>query len=167
MAASTLVLLQQVEQQIKLSCALVPPTGIGLTLEDFFASDPQRRRRTLGHMAHLLREEQLFRPDFEERLSRFVHRRNEFVHNLWADNWRGSSQTSGLPSKDELERVRTFIADLIADAIFVRSIFRGLQLALMPPEAIAASQDSAVQSPFDSWVRYIPDLKEVLREEEE
>ncbi|MFQ5852247.1 MAG: hypothetical protein ACE5JU_16900 [Candidatus Binatia bacterium] len=164
MAGGTLIFLQQVEQQIKLCCAMIPLQGLNLTLEDFFSMDPQRRRQTLGHLARVLRENELFNSDFEKTLIDFVNRRNAFVHNLWVEDWRGRSEISGLPSKAEFERIHTFIAQLIKDARYVRNVFRGLQYELMPREIIEAQRDDERPGAFSSWAKYIPGFQEVLRE---
>ena len=85
MAGGTLVLLQQVEDAIKLCVAALDIKGIDLTIADLLSDDASRRRKTLGQLAKALKITGAFSEEFVDRLDKFVGMRNTFIHNLWIE----------------------------------------------------------------------------------
>jgi len=164
MTGGTVIFLQEVEQQIKLCCAAIRLKGLKLTFEDFLSTDPSRRKKTLGQLIQALKQNGIFVPEFEERLTNFVNSRNEFIHNLWVEQGRHASNVSGLPPKEEFKAIYEFIQSLIREAHYIRNVFRGFQYDLMSGAEVINNLDKDTSSPFRRWAKYIAEFREVLRE---
>lgn len=169
MAGGTLIFLQMVEFQIKACCAQVSLKGLELTWDDVFSPDPSRRKKTLGQLARALKRSDAFDPEFEDRLTKFVNSRNQFIHNLWAEQLfeeaRRNDRTSGLPSKEQFEGIYEFIRSLIIEAYYMQNVFRGFFYELA--RARYPEIEKKETFPLRSWTRYISEFREVLRKKPE
>jgi hypothetical protein len=172
MAGGTLIFLQMVELQIKVCCAQVSLEGLKLTWDDVFSPDPSRRKQTLGQLARALKRSDAFDPEFEDRLTKFVNARNQFIHNLWVkqlfEETNHNAKTSGFPSKEQFEEIYEFIRSLIRQAYYMQNVFQGFFYELgraKYPELRKMEQDQTF--PLRRWARYIPEFREVLRKESE
>ncbi len=93
--------------------------------QDLFASLTDRlvakqRQRPLGPFLHELRNRATLHPDIEELLSRFLLRRNCFVHNLSeVEDW-------SLKTEAGCTAANNFMNNLLADSVEVRNVFIGL-----------------------------------------
>jgi hypothetical protein len=167
LSGGALVQLQQVEHLIKVCCAMISLKGLKLTLDDVFSLDPSRRSQTLGQMKKALKDNQIFNPAFEEKLTQFVNSRNKFAHSLWTDeitNSRYKKSISGLPTKQELDEVYKFIVKLINESEYIEKVFMGFQFALMP-ERRKDSNVSSEASPVLRWARYLPEFLKAVEKD--
>jgi hypothetical protein len=159
LSGATLGYLQIVEHQIKSFCAIVSLKGLQFTLDDFLSVDPAKRRYTLGQLAGVINKSDVFTPDFEERLTRFVNNRNRFVHNMWIEHLQ-SIEGKRLPSEKELIEVRDFIVSLVHDAQYTEKVFRGFYSYYLQNYL---DQDAPEVQGLKSWSKYLPEFMQVLR----
>lgn len=164
MTGGTMILLQVVEQQIKLCCAAIRLDGLKLTFEDVLSTNPSRRKKTLGQLIKALKQNGIFVPEFEGRLTDFVNSRNEFIHNLWVEKIFYSSNVSGLPSKEEFDAIYKFIQSLIREAHYIRKVFRGFQYDLIRDAEESKNLDQDTLLPLHHWTKYIGEFRDVLRD---
>jgi hypothetical protein len=167
MTGATLILLQIVEEQIKVCCTAIPVKSLNITSEDFLSPDPRRRKNTLGQLARSLKESSIFDRDFEARLTRFVNDRNLFIHSWWTEQSRRSKSNSHLPTKDELGETYEFTRLLMREAVYIRNIFRGFYYALGKDRARKYGKEPKIFSELESWSRYVPEFRAILRAERE
>ena len=158
MAGGTLIYLQVIENRVKFCCAAMRVKGLNLTLDDFLSLDSSKRKSTLGRMNKALKDTNLFTTEFEDRLEHFVVMRNDFIHNLWAEQARRVGQA--IPSKEEQKEIHDFIGELIKEAQYMDRVFRGLQYEITSTWA----SDVGVEPLFSTWDRYVPEFREVLRD---
>jgi hypothetical protein len=161
-AGGTLILLQQVEDAVKLCVAALNIDGAGLTIESLFSDDPARRRKTLGQLANALKHTDVFIEEFHQRFARFVQDRNTFAHSLWIEVPRKYPRSGGLPAREEFEEILHFIQHLIADAVYFDRIFRGFRYELTSDSLRASNRQDAENLPMQQWGKYIADFHEVL-----
>ncbi len=154
-----LIYLQTVEYQIKGCCSMLNLRGLKLTVADFHASDPKRRRQTLGQLKNALIENFSFADEFEVQFGRFVDDRNEFVHTLWTGEMDMDERT-GLPSEDNFRNKLELTISLIRQAREIELVFRGL-LGFIVDSLPETLKDNDV---VIRWKKYIARFKATLRE---
>ena len=163
MAGGTLVLLQQVEDAIKLCVAALDIKGIDLTIADLLSDDPSRRRKTLGQLAKALKITGAFSEEFVDRLDKFVGMRNTFVHNLWIETPKKYPKGQGLPPSEEFEEIGKFISRLTGEAFYFDGVFRGFRYELTKAIAHGGNSGAEESLPIEQWGKYIAEFQQVLR----
>ncbi|MGD8457009.1 MAG: hypothetical protein PVF83_11530 [Anaerolineales bacterium] len=163
MVGGTVIYLQQVEYEVKSVCALAKLDGLNIMVEDVLSRNPKRMKKTLGQIAKVIKKTDIFNFEFEQRLTDFVGKRNDFIHNLWIDTIFEGTDQSGLPSEKEYERIYNFLKTIIKDARYVQNVFRGLYIQLKPTRDTESNHDVMNDEPLGSWVRYLPLLHSALR----
>ena len=138
---------------------MLNPRGLKLTVADFHASDPKRRRQTLGQLKNALIENFPFADEFEVQFGRFVDDRNEFVHTLWTGEMDMDERT-GLPSEHNFRNKLEFTISLIRQAREIELVFRGL-LGFIVDSLPETLKDNDV---VIHWKKYIARFKATLRE---
>jgi hypothetical protein len=128
LAGGLLILLQQLEEHIRLCCATLPSAA--LSVEDFFSDDSAKRRQTLGSLSRELKGAQVFSQDFEERLDKLVFMRNQFIHHLWVNQFRKNLSPSPFPSREEYELVLSALRALAVEASYFDAVFKGFRYEL-------------------------------------
>ncbi len=162
LAGGALIYLQRVEDVIKSVCAC---RELRLTVADFFSSDPNRRRVTLGQMKCALIKTEVFAPDFEINFNDFVQDRNRFVHSLWTEDTR-ANPFIGLPPEEHFVRVADSINQLVRRANRVERVFRGWLAAIRESVTEELHPNTEDASAVNPWLKYIPEFRDVLRNNE-
>lgn len=161
MAGGLLILLQQLEEHIRLCCTALP--GAPLLMEEFFSGDPSKRRQTLGQLAQLLKQSAVFTPKFEDRLTRFVSLRNRFVHHLWIEEWKKTPSASPIPSLAEHEAIHLALQSLAREAFYFDRVFQGFRYELLTAIRGKPLDFEEDPTPADRWVRYVKEFRGALR----
>lgn len=161
MTGGTMILLQILEHQIKLCCAVIELEGLKLTFEDI-STNPSRRKKTLGQLIKALKQNGIFVPEFEGRLTDFVNSRNEFIHNLWVEKIFYSSKEDF--DAEDFNTIYKFIQSLIQEAHYVRNVFLGFQYDLIRGAAASQNLDLDTLAPLNHWAKYIAEFRDILRD---
>ena len=162
LAGGLLILLQQLEEHIRLCCATLPSTRI--SIEDFFSDDPSKRRQTLGWLSRELKGARVFSPDFEERLDNLVSMRNQFIHHLWIDEFRKKGISSLLPTLDEYDLIMRTLRALASEAAYFDAVFQGFHYELAAAAIGRTPRPEEDPTPAAQWTRYMDLFHGALRE---
>ncbi|MDP2601075.1 MAG: hypothetical protein Q8S00_00555 [Deltaproteobacteria bacterium] len=162
LAGGLLILLQQLEEHIRLCCATLPSAA--LSMEDFFSDDPTKRRQTLGRLSRDLKGSQVFSKEFEERLDKLVFMRNQFIHHLWVNQLRKNSSPSPLPSREEYDIIMSALRALAVEASYFDDVFKGFRYELAIRITGTPPSPEEDPTPVARWTRYIELFHGALRE---
>ena len=131
----TLSYIQSVERNMKFVTTYVLQDGDSLTLEKLESINKKERKKALGYFIGKIRDRASLFPNFEELLSEFLNKRNDFVHNQ--DKIPGWD----LSTPEGVVVARTFVISLLHQAHIINEIFAALlckwqeQTGIYPPQS--------------------------------
>lgn len=140
----TLVELQGVEKLLRSCVGVVFQDADGNPLDDL--RDPKRRRKTLGYFLTVLRRKATIDPTFDEVLSNFLERRNQFVHDLLGN------KLLRLTSADGRRHIRMFLDRLRSEMDIVGKVMMGALMVWVDPEKFQELSKVRIQFAEGSWL---------------
>jgi hypothetical protein len=161
-AGRILVRLQFLENQVKLCCSFMEVDGKKETFENIFSEDPKGRHYTLGALIKLLKNPTCFKESFVSRLDKFVHNRNELIHNLWLEN--GIYSLDEKLSNDKFLYISKFLDDLSEETDYMTEVFIGFNYAI----GVYFAQREGKLNQFKSnpenmrMIKYVPSFLSVV-----
>ncbi len=144
MIGLTLIELQGVEKLLRSCVGLVFKDINGCALEDL--RNAKNRKKTLGQFLTILRRKSTIDPSFDEVLSNFLSRRNEFVHDLQGNKLFRLSSVGGR------QHIRMFLDRLRSEANIVGKVMMGALMVWIDPEKFADNRRVRVQFAEGSWM---------------
>jgi hypothetical protein len=121
------------------------------------SDNPNRRGETIGRMLSVLRKTIDLEPNFDQRLSAFVEKRNRLIHRQFLE----IAKFGAVPPIDELIRTKQCIVDVTQEAIHLQRVFLGFMSSI--GKHLAAREGRAVDSDvFDFLAPYEPDFSDAF-----
>lgn len=140
----TLVELQGIEKLLRSCVGVVFQDSKGNVLDDL--RDARKRKRTLGYFLTVLRQKATIDPTFDEVLSNFLRRRNEFVHDLL-----GNKRFS-LTSAAGRRHIRMLLDRLRSEMDIVGKVMMGALMVWVHPEKFENLSKVRTQFAEGTWM---------------
>lgn len=156
----TLVELQGVEKLLRSCIGLVFQDADGNPLADL--RNPKSRRKTMGQFMTILRQKSSIDPTFDEVLSNFLDRRNQFIHDLLGN------KLFRLTSPNGRQHVRLFIDRLRSETDLVGKFMMGALMGWIETDKYADISKVRIRFRKGSWLGdaeqiFAPHTTELIR----